>query len=157
MKKQKKQKNSKKRIADEILHQIGGSVIIVFLLIAVVSIFMVGRLSISAKETELRQESNAAANQITGFLEQYTKSVKQLAQNPEIKEVMNDIKPGDDIRQAKKMDTVMKNLVNIANTDAENVMAAWISDLDASALTQSDGFTSVDGWYITGGVWYGCI
>ena len=157
MKKQKKQKNSKKRIADEILHQIGGSVIIVFLLIAVVSIFMVGRLSISAKETELRQESNAAANQITGFLEQYTKSVKQLAQNPEIKEVMNDIKPGDDIRQAKKMDTVMKNLVNIANTDAENVMAAWISDLDASALTQSDGFTSEEGWDITGRGWYGCI
>ncbi len=157
MKKQKKQKNSKKRIADEILHQIGGSVIIVFLLIAVVSIFMVGRLSISAKETELRQESNAAANQITGFLEQYTKSVKQLAQNPEIKEVMNEIKPGDDIRQAKKMDTVMKNLVNIANTDAENVMAAWISDLDASALTQSDGFTSEEGWDITGRGWYSCI
>lgn len=157
MKQQKKRKNSKKRIADEILHQIGGSAIIVFLLIAVVSIFMVGRLSITAKETELRQESNAAANQITGFLEQYTKSVEQLAQNPEIKEVMNEIKPGDDIRQAKKMDTVMKNLVNIANTDTENVMATWISDLDASALTQSDGFTSEEGWDITGRGWYGCI
>ena len=77
--------------------------------------------------------------------EQYTKSAELLAANPEVKEVMNEIKAGDDIRQAKKMDTVMDNLVNIAATDSDNVMAAWISDLDASALTQSDGFTSEEG------------
>lgn len=51
----------------------------------------------------------------------------------------------------------MKNLIGIANTDSENVMAVWISDLDASVLTQSDGFTSEDGWDITGRGWYGCI
>lgn len=55
------------------------------------------------------------------------------------------------------MDTVMENLVHIANTDTENVMAAWISDLDASILTQSDGFTSGEDWDITGRGWYGCI
>ena len=79
MKKQKKKFNSKKRIADEILQRIGGSVVLVLLIIAIVSIYMVGWLSITSKETELIQESNAAANQLTGFLEQYTKSVEQLA------------------------------------------------------------------------------
>lgn len=157
MKKQKKKNNSKKRIADEILHRIGGSVILVLLIIAVVSIYMVGWLSITAKETELIQESNAAANQLTGFLEQYTKSVEQLAANPEIKYVMMNTKSGDDIRETKKMDTVMENLINISNTDSENVMAVWISDLDASVLTQSDGFTSEEGWDITGRGWYQCI
>lgn len=157
MKKQKKITNSKKRIADEILHRIGGSVILVLLIIAVVSIYMVGWLSITAKETELIQESNAAANQLTGFLEQYTKSVEQLAANPEIKYVMMNTKSGDDIRETKKMDTVMENLINISNTDSENVMAVWISDLDASVLTQSDGFTSEEGWDITGRGWYQCI
>lgn len=157
MKKQKKITNSKKRIADEILHRIGGSVILVLLIIAVVSIYMVGWLSITSKETELIQESNAAANQLTGFLEQYTKSVEQLAANPEIKYVMMNTKSGDDIRETKKMDTVMENLINISNTDSENVMAVWISDLDTSVLTQSDGFTSEEGWDITGRGWYQCI
>lgn len=157
MKRQKKTTNSRKRIADEILHQIGGSVILVFLLIAAVAICMVGWLSISSEKTELTEESNAAANQLTGFLEQYTKSVEQLAANPEIKEVMIETKAGDDIHQAEKMDTVMKNLVNIANTDTENLLAVWISDLDASVLTQSDGFTSEEGWDITGRGWYSCI
>lgn len=157
MKQQKKRKTSKKRIADEILQQIGGSVIIVFLLIAVVAMFMVGWLSISSKEKELIQESNAAANQLTGFLEQYIKCTEQLAQNPEIKQVMNEIKPGDDISKAEKMETVLENLIHIANTDTENVMATWISDLDASALIQSDGFVSDEDWDITGRGWYGCI
>ncbi len=157
MRQQKKATASKKRITDEILHQIGGSVIFVLLLIAIVAICMVGWLIITSKETELSQESNAAANQLTGFLEQYTKSVEQLAANPEIKYVMAQTKPGDDIRQTEKMDTVMENLISIAETDSENVMAVWISDLDASVLTQSDGFTSEEGWDITGRGWYGCI
>ncbi len=157
MKPQRKEKHSSKKIADEILHQIGGSVIFVLLLIAAVAICMVGWLIITSKETELTQESNAAANQITGFLEQYTKNVEQLAANPEIKQVMMETQAGDDIRKAEKMDTVMDNLISIANTDMENVMAVWISDLDASVLTQSDGFTSEEGWDITGRGWYGCI
>ncbi len=157
MKQKNKQIDTQKKIADEILQQIGGSVILVLIIIAAVAIFMVGRLVVTSKEKELTQESNAAANQITGFLEQYTKSVEQLAVNPEIKDVMRKTKAGDDIRQTEKMDTVMENLIQIAGTDSENVMAVWISDLDASVLTQSDGYTSEEGWDITGRGWYGCI
>lgn len=157
MRQKDKKSNSKRKIADEILQQIGGSVVLVLILIAAVSIYAVGWLVVTSKEKELTQESNAAANQITGFLEQYTKSVEQLAVNPEIKYVMMKTKAGDDIRKTEKMDTVMENLVYIANTDSENVMAVWISDLDASVLTQSDGFTSEEGWDITGRGWYGCI
>ncbi len=157
MKHSEKRTNSKKKIADEILYQIGKSVVIVFLLIAVAAVYMVGWLSVTSKKTELTEESNAAANQLTGFLQQYIKSVEQLAVNPEIKYVMMNTKAGDDIWQTEKMDTVMENLVHIANTDSENVMAVWISDLDASILTQSDGFTSEEGWDITGRGWYPCI
>ena len=49
MDKQRKGTNSKKKIADEILYQIGGSVIFVLLLIAAVAICMVGWLSITSK------------------------------------------------------------------------------------------------------------
>lgn len=157
MKQQKKNRNSRKKIANEILQQIGGSVIFVLLLIAVVAICMVGWLTITSKETELKQESNAAVNQLTGFLEQYTKSTEQLACNPEIKSVMLETGPDDNMQQAEKMNTVMENLVSIAETDTENIMAVWISDLDASALAQSDGFNSEEGWDITGRGWYGCI
>lgn len=157
MKKQKKITITKKKIADEILRQIGGSVILVFLLIAAVAICMVSWLSISAKKRELTQESNATANQLIGFLEQYTKSVEQLAANPEIKQAMRETKAGGNISQSGQKDTVLNNLANIAATDSDNVMAVWISDLDASSFLQSDGLTNEEGWDITGRSWYSCI
>lgn len=157
MGKPKKETNTRKSIADEILHQIGGSVIFVLLFIAIVAICMVGWLSLTSKKTELTQESNAAANQLTGFLEQYTRSVEQLAANPEIKYVLMNTKVGDHMQQTEKIDTVMENLINISKTDSENVMAVWISDLDTSSLMQSDGFVSEEGWDITGRGWDHCI
>lgn len=147
----------RKRIADEILLQIGKSVVLVFLIVATVAICMVGWIIMTSKETELTLESNAAANQLTGFLEQYIRGVEQLAANPEIKDVMTETTTGDDILQAKNMDTVRENLLNIANTDSENILSVWIADLDASVLTQSDGFTTAEGWDVTSREWYKCI
>lgn len=147
----------KKRIADEIMNQIGKSVILVFLIVAIVAIVMVGWTIMTSKETELTLESSAAANQLTGFLDQYIRGVEQLAVNPEIKDVMLQTGAGDDILQADNMDTVRANLLSVANTDPENTMAVWISDLDASVLTQSDGFTSGEGWDVTTREWYKCI
>ncbi len=161
--KQKTRKNpeepirTKKKIADEILRQIGGSVIFVLLLIAAASIGMVGWLSITAKKTELTIESNAAANQLNGFLQQYIRTAKQLAVNPEIRSVLQETTGDVEMRNAQKIETVLENLTEITDTDSENVMATWISDLDTSALIQSDGFVSEEGWDITGRGWYGCI
>ncbi len=149
--------NTRKRIADEIMTQIGKSVILVFVLVAAVAIFMVASTIISSKEKELTLESKAASNQLTAFIDQYTRGTEQLAVNPDIIQLMNETKPGDYILKSKKMESVMKYLVCIANTDTENVMAVWISDLDASVLAQSDGYISGEGWDITGRGWYGCI
>lgn len=157
MKKQKKVSNSKKRIADEILRQIGGIVVSVFLLVAVVAACMIGWLSITSKKTELTEESNAATNQLIGFLAPYSKSTEQLAVNPEVKHLMTETEAGDDIRKAEKMETVTENLLGLAETDPENIMAVWIADLDASVFLQSDGFTSEEGWDITGREWYRCM
>jgi len=137
---------TRKRIADEIMMHIGRSVIFVFLIVAVVTICIVGWTIMTSKE-----------NQLTAFLDQYTRGAEQLAVNPDIKHIMNEIKQGDNILKAEKMNSVMEYLINIANTDTENVMAVWLSDLDANALAQSDGFVSDETWDITGRGWYGCI
>lgn len=152
-----KNTSNRKRIADEIMTHIGRSVILVFLVVAAVAICMVGWTIMTSKEKELTLESRAASNQLTAFIDQYTRAAEQLAVNPDIKHIMNEIQPGDYILDAEKMDAVMAYLVNIADTDTENVMAVWISDLDASALAQSDGFVGDENWDITGRGWYGCI
>lgn len=147
----------RKRITDEILLQIGKSVLIVFVIVAIVAIIMVRFAIMSSKETELTLESQSASNELTGFLEQYIKISQQLAVNPEIRDVLSETKPGDNILEHEKMDAVREYLKNVVQTDPDNFMASWIADLDTSVLTQSDDFTSEDGWDITGRAWYTCI
>lgn len=146
-----------KRITDEILLQIGKSVMFVFVIVAIVAIVIVKFAISSSKETELRLESEAAVHELNGFLSKYVKSAQQLAVNPDIRFVLSETKPGDDIRQTEKMDMVREFLANVVDTDPENFMTSWIADLDTSVLTQSDNFTSEEGWDITGRPWYPCI
>jgi len=153
-KKKEKKAHSGKRIADEILLQVGRSVLLVFLVVAVVAIFMMQWIIVASKKSELTLQSTAAANQLTGFFERYAKASAQLAVNPEIQYVLTETKQGDNILETDKMDTVRQNMANIVDTDAKNITAVWIADMDASVFTQSDGATSESDWDITGRVWY---
>jgi len=154
LKKTKQKTKKQRRIADEILFQVGKSVLAVFLIVAVIAIFIVRWLVVSSKETELKLQSKSASYQLTGFFEQYETASAQLAVNPEIKSVLEETTPGKNILDAEKMATVKQNLESIVETDTENIMAAWIADLDTSVLTQSDGFTSDEDWVFTERVWY---
>lgn len=157
MKGQKGTMRQQKRIADEILTQIGRSVLLVFVVVAIVAIIMVRFAITSAKETELTLDSDVAVKELEGFFGQYSKISEQLAVNPEVRDVLAETKPGDDIREADGMDCVREYLANVVEIDPENFMTSWIADLDASVLTQSDNFTSDPGWDITGRPWYPCI
>ncbi len=153
-KKREKKARSRRRIADEILIQVGNSVILVFLVVAIVAIFMIQWTIMSSKKSELTLQSESASNQLTGFFEEYAKASAQLAVNPEIQHVLTETKAGSNILDAEKMDTVKNNLANIVETDSENIMTTWIADIDANVLTQSDGYTSGSDWEITERVWY---
>lgn len=153
----KRRAGGKHRIADEIRAQIGKSVLIVFVFVEIFTIIMVWLTTTSSRKSELMLESESAANQLAGFFEKYEREAEVLALNPQIGAVLQETKAGDNILDASDMDMVNKCLVNTAAADANNIMAAWIADLDASMITQSDGFTSTDGWDITGRAWYTCI
>lgn len=150
----KKGPQSGKKIADEILFQVGRSVLIVFLIVAIVAIVMVRYVIVDSKETELTLQSNSAANQIAGFFNQYAKASKQLSVNPEIRYVLSETTPGDNILETEKMDEARQNMINVAETDTENILAIWIADFDPSVFTQSDGFTSDESWDATTRAWY---
>jgi len=158
MKKQKdEQMHPKKSITNEILRQIGRSVLFVFVIVSILSIIIVRSVIYSAKETELKLESESALHELNGFLEQYAKVSEQLAVNPEIRELLADTVPGDDINEKEEMDCTREYLANIVATDPNNFLSAWIADMDTSKLTQSDGFSSDETWIFTERVWYPCV
>lgn len=146
--------NKKKKIASEIAQRIGKVVIFIFILVGIIATLMVRSLVMSAKEKELKLESESASYELVDFFNQYIQIVELVAVNPEVIDVLNETKAGDDISEAKQFSTVLNNLKQIAGTDTENIMATWIADDDASMLTQSDDFISDSDWDITSRVWY---
>ena len=150
--------NRKKgKIAEEIRKKIGRSVLIAYIVVEVIIVIIMGQTVYYNKKAQLTLESESAANRLAGFFEKYERETQTLALNPQIQSVLSETKAGDNILSAKAMGYVEKYLVDAAGADSENVMAVWIADLDASVITQSDGYTSPDGWDITGRAWYSCI
>ena len=149
--------HTRKRIADEILRQIGKSVLAVFLVVAVAAIAVITYIITSSNKSELVLQSQSVANQLSSFFGQYVKSVETLAENPEIELLMEDTKAGDSIEEKEHLDTIRENMRRIKESDSENLLAVWLADLDASVFTQSDGTTSEDGWDITSREWFPCI
>ena len=150
--------NRKKgKIAEEIRKRIGRSVLIAYIVVEVIIVIIMGQTVYYNKKAQLTLESESAANRLAGFFEKYERETQTLALNPQIQSVLSETKAGDNILSAKAMGYVEKYLVDAAGADSENVMAVWIADLDASVITQSDGYTSPDGWDITGRAWYSCI
>lgn len=147
-------KNKKKKIVDEIRTQIGRSVLAAYILVEILIVTLMGVTVYSSGKSELMLESESAANSIAGYFEKYEKEVKAVALNSEIIQVLSNTKAGDDILKTEGMDGVRDYLVSIAASDKENLLAAWIADMDASVISQSDGFTSQPGWDITGRAWY---
>ena len=150
----KKAGQSGKKIADEIMFQVGRSVLLVFLIVAVVAIVMMRYVIVDSKESELTLKSNAAANQLAGFFDQYARASKQLSVNPRIRDILAQTGAGDNILEAGEMEAARLYMQNIVDTDPENIMAIWIADFDASVFTQSDGYTSDDTWDVTTRAWY---
>lgn len=154
----KKKKNepgqSKKRIADEILYQIGKSVLIVFLVVAVIAIIMVRWLIVSSKQSELTLQSVSAAHQLSGFFERYERASAQLAVNPEIQALLAGTTQGQNLAETENKDTVQQYLANVVEMDAGNILSIWVADFDTSSFIQSDGYTSEEGWDVTTREWY---
>ena len=151
-----KQKNTKKKIANEIMFNVGRSVLAVLIILGIFSIFMMKTSIMTAKQTELTLQSKAASNEIADFFDPYMRMAEQMSVNPQIQELLETSHEGDSLIEMENYETVFANMLNIANTDKENIMAAWIADIDANMVTQSDKFTSGEGWEFYDRAWAYC-
>lgn len=151
-----KKNGSGKKIASQIMMQVGTNVLIVLFVIAVVAILMMNSVLMSSKETELTLESKSMSNQLAEFFGNYTSMTEQLAVNPQVREVLKDTGVGESIIENKGYPTVFENIKNMQQTDSENILAVWFGDVEASQCTQSDEFTTPKGWDITSRPWFAC-
>ncbi len=151
-----KKRGSGRRITEQMRVQIGRNVLIVFVAVAVVVILMMNSVLTAAKKSELTLESQSMSNQLAEFFGKYSSMTEQLAVNPQVRALLKETGTGESLIEKEGYPTVFENLKNMAGTDSDNILAVWFGDVEASQCTQSDEFTTPEGWDITSRPWFAC-
>lgn len=144
----------KEKISRKIAQQIGLPTCIIFLVVAIVMAIIVKVQLDSSNEKELTLESQSASNELNTFFQQYLKSVRHLAVNPQVLSTITSADSSHSITKTKDYSSVLEYMVNMQEEDSDNIMAVWIASIDANVLTQSDGYTSGSEFQITSREWY---
>lgn len=153
----KKTNHKRKQIAKELQMKILTVVIAIFVVVAAVVTIMVGNISLGAQKSDLQMQSKAASYQLEIFFQKYETIVEQMAMDADIQNLMTQTGAGDLITQTDGYQNVFSHMKEIAASDADNILAVWIGDIDANVLTQSDEYTSDSSFQITERSWYQAV
>jgi len=144
----------KTHIFTKLLFGISIPVVFIFILSGVFISTQTGK-SMQAQSIEtLNSASLAAANQVNSFLTFYLAEVQSAAASSQFETFLTNATGKVRLPNSEGYPDVKKTLDKLQATDKENILAAWIADLDVSQVTQSDNFTSEDGWDISTRPWY---
>ncbi len=137
-----------------------GIIIPTLAILAVVAlvILLTVNLSVSKIRTEeITAESKQVAANISEYFTRYMEVSKQMAANQDVLELLHEVEPGDKIAEAEHFEAVLTMLTNTYYTDNENILDAWVADIDSSQFFEDSvsGFISELGNYdVTTRDWY---
>ncbi len=147
-------KKRKKSLLLKLLLSIGLPVAIIFSITSLIVLTSVQQSVTKLATGELVERSQAASHEISAYFSKYIEVAKQMATNSQFDSVFAKTVPGTKITSVDGFAEVKKTLDAVQQTDPENILVSWISDIDSSQYTQSDGYTSGADWNITDRPWY---
>lgn len=132
---------------------------VVGLLIAAVLITIIAGGQIQKLENQnIMNCSLNAAYQISEYFTKYMEVSRQLGANQELIDMFTEVKAGDQIDKSAQYASVMDTMMNMHNTDADNILVCWVADVDSSQCIEDSGYVSKIGeWDITSRSWYGQV
>lgn len=144
----------RKSIFTKMLFGISIPVVVIFILSGIFISLQVGKSMQAQSAQTLDSASLAAANQVDSFLTFYLAEMKSAAASQQVEAFLENATGRVNLPDCKGYPEIKTTLDNLQTTDEENILAAWIADLDISQVTQSDNFTSEEGWDISTRPWY---
>lgn len=126
------------------------------LLIAGFLIAIIAGKQIQSLENEnIKNSSLNAAYQISEYFTKYIEVSRQLGANQELNDLFQEVRSGEQIDKAEQYASVMDTMMNMHNTDADNILVCWAADVDSSQCIEDSGYVSAIGeWDITSRSWY---
>ncbi len=155
-KEEKTKKINKKGIMYQIQSKIGISVVGVMALVTLLVIIVVYSLLTKANNTELQQDSEAAALQVEKYFAPFERTVEQQALSKNVKKLLKETGKGQKLNTNVLYANVLSDMAELVSLDSANVQAVWVADIDANAVIISDGYVSGSDFEITSREWFKC-
>jgi len=144
----------KKKLTVKILLFIGVPIAIIFIVIAAIVTQTVKQSVSQLTTSDLTSKSQAASYEINNYFSKYVEIARQMSANTQFEQTFQKTTSGKSIVNTEGFADVKQTLINVQKGDSENIVVAWISDIDSSQLTQSDGYLSKSDWKVTERPWY---
>lgn len=151
-----KQDQNKQGITYQLQSKIGMSVVTIMVVVMVVVIVVVYSMLTNANNTQLQQDSEAAALDVEKYFAPFQRMVEQESVNADVHALMSTTGAGQLISDNALYPDVYAQLQRLQKLDDENIMSCWIADMDANVLMQSDGYVSGDDFDLTTRAYYVC-
>ena len=138
----------------KILVLIGIPVAVTYCIAAIISLNTVHTSVSKLTTSELAAKSQAASYEIGGYFQNYMAIAGQIPSNRQFEELASDTVPGTPITSAPEFPQIKDTLLRIQQSDPENILSAWVADIDSSQMAQSDGSLSDSSWKVDESPWY---
>ena len=129
--------------------------VIVFVVAIFLILSTVQKSVFTLSDEVLTSKSQTASAEVGKYLSEHLEAAKQMSANSAFEDLFKStVDKNQRITQQPGFGNVYRTMLNVKNTDPENIAVAWISDFDSSQFTQSDGYLSGLDYDITTRDWY---
>ncbi|MGB5822832.1 MAG: methyl-accepting chemotaxis protein [Proteocatella sp.] len=131
-----------KSIRSKILLAIGGSLAAVMLISSIFTFSTTSKLFYENNKILTESDTKLLASKAENYLAHYQSAVTQMAHNEEVKKLLSTVSAGDDITASSHFNSSKSMLASTQSKDSENIVSAYIADVDPSVVFDGGNFVS---------------
>lgn len=143
-----------KSLRTKLLLFIGMPVALVFVITALIALSNVKNSVYVFLNQQLTDKSQSASYQISEYFSKYKQVAVQMAANSQFEDLFKKVTPGTKLTAPAEFANVKRSMVNVQQSDPDNIVISWIADIDSNQYTQSDGYLSGADYQIETRPWY---
>lgn len=131
-----------KSIRSKILLIIGGALAAVMLVSSIFTFSTTSRLFYENNKVLTESDTKLLASNAENYLAHYQSAVMQMAHNEEVRKLLSSVSPGGDISKSPYFASSKSMLKSTQSKDSENIVSAYIADVDPSVVFDGGSFVS---------------
>ena len=144
---------NKQSIAKIMMMGIGIPILLIMVVISSIVLLTVKKDTFKNYEQQLIAEAEVMTKTVDEYFGKYEVFTATMAENQQFMEILKNLKPGEDVKNAENFSESFRTLERLHGTDP-NIVSIWLVDFDSEQLWASEGYFSDSSWVLTERDWY---